>query len=106
MASEPYFKENMTGQEFFQNQIDEADAFEKGFEVRLPSDIEKIKQMCELCQIQEEGFCCPEHCCDVSFNTFTMIDFDFQWDTCRCDHCKIRKQNNRKEKFEQEKQIE
>jgi hypothetical protein len=22
--------------------------------------------LCDLCKIKEEGFCCPEHCCDVS----------------------------------------
>ena len=71
--SEPYFKENMTGQEFFQNQIDASSAFETPLEIKLPSDLEKIKALCELCKLQEEGFCCPEHCCDVSKNNKLMV---------------------------------
>ena len=67
----------MTGKEFFEMQVDSSNVFEEPFEIKRLTDLEQIKMLCELCQIVEEGFCCPEHCCD--------------WDTCRCDHCKVRK---------------
>mmetsp|Transcript_18426 Transcript_18426/g.28275 ORF Transcript_18426/g.28275 Transcript_18426/m.28275 type:complete len:99 (+) Transcript_18426:122-418(+) len=81
----------MTGAEFFSNQVDKSDAFEQPFEIQRPKALEKIKALCEMCSIEEAGFCCPEHCCD--------------WDSCRCSHCKERKALNRKKKFEQEQAI-
>lgn len=65
-APEPKYAPGMTGQQFFENQVDASDVFEEPFNMRMPSDPERIKAMCELCQIKEEGWCCPEHCCDVS----------------------------------------
>ena len=67
---EPYYKENMTGREFFEAQVDAAEVFEEPLNIAHPTDIEKLKAMCELCQIVEPGWCCPEHCCDVSYSTF------------------------------------
>ena len=64
--SSVYFREGMTSQEYFEMQVDKSNAFEEPFVIERP-DLEKIKLMCALCQIVEEGFCCPEHCCDVSF---------------------------------------
>ena len=37
-----------------------------------------MKQLCDLCKIKEEGFCCPDHCCDVSklfmaYNQFLLV---------------------------------
>ena len=37
------------------------------FKIKRPVDEDEIKEMCELCQINDVAFCCPEHCCDVSF---------------------------------------
>ena len=68
MASknEPKYTPGMSGQQFFENQVDASDVFEEPFNMKLPSDLERLKAMCELCQIEEVGWCCPEHCCDVS----------------------------------------
>lgn len=76
MASkkEPKYTPGMSGQHFFENQVDASDVFEEPLVIRLPSDIEKLKAMCELCQIEEEGWCCPEHCCDVSFKLINQIN--------------------------------
>lgn len=62
-----YFREGMTSQEFFEKQVDKSNVFEEPFLIQMP-DLEQIKAMCALCQIKEIGFCCPEHCCDVSFS--------------------------------------
>lgn len=44
----------------------------------VQTDTELIKQNCELCQSLP---CCPEHCCDVSYDYgFNQCDAN-QWDT-------------------------
>ena len=92
----------MTGKEFFEVALDKHRfEREKDFEVKLPKHMENLKILCELCSIEEEGFCCPEHCCDVSNHLFLI----YQWDTCRCDHCKVRKAIARKKKHETETKI-
>lgn len=61
-----YYRPNMTGKEFFEIQVDKSTFLREEFEIKRPSNIENLKALCELCAIKEEGFCCPEHCCDVS----------------------------------------
>ena len=56
----------MTGKEFFEIQVDRSTVFKEPLEIKRPQHIENLKALCELCKIEEEGFCCPEHCCDVS----------------------------------------
>ena len=61
-----YFRPHMTASMFFEHQVDKSNAFRMEFEIKRPKNIENLKILCELCSIEEEGFCCPEHCCDVS----------------------------------------
>ena len=63
----PLFKPNMTGKEFFKNQVDKSMVFEEPFIIKRPDDVENLKVLCELCKTEEPYFCCPDHCCDVSF---------------------------------------
>ena len=73
-ATPAYFKPEMSAKEYFQHQIDASYAFNEPFMMQRPTDLEDLKALCEMCQIVEEGFCCPEHCCDVSF-LFLVILF-------------------------------
>ena len=65
-VTKPYFKQDMSGKEYFEHQRDASKAFNEPFVVQRPDNVEDLKSLCELCKIEEEGFCCPEHCCDVS----------------------------------------
>jgi hypothetical protein len=50
MASkEPYYRPDMSGRDFFENQVDASDVFEIPFNMKLPTDLDRIKAMCELC---------------------------------------------------------
>lgn len=70
-------KENMTGKDFYQYQVDLCNAFDKDFEIKRP-DLDDVKLLCPMCILQreetEEGFCCPEHCCDVSIHSFRQLN--------------------------------
>lgn len=73
--SKPYkIRENMTGKDFYKHQVDNSIAFEKPFVIQRP-DEEDIKQLCELCNIKEDGFCCPDHCCDVSIRLIPNFEY-------------------------------
>ena len=51
MASkrEPKYTPCMSGRDFFENQVDASDVFEEPFNMKLPTDVERLKAMCELC---------------------------------------------------------
>ena len=108
-------KENMTGKDFYKIQVDTSSALEQPFNIQRPDD-EDVRKLCELCKIVEEGFCCPDHCCDVSTTITLFFRFSYffnffsfhQWDNCRCNSCaacKTRRNLQRKKKFEQEQNI-
>ena len=46
---EPKYTPGMTGKQFFENQVDASDVFETPFYKKLPTDIERLKAMCQLC---------------------------------------------------------
>ena len=69
-------KENMTGKDFYKIQVDTSSALEQPFNIQRPDD-EDVRKLCELCQIVEEGFCCPDHCCDVSITITLFFRFSY-----------------------------
>jgi hypothetical protein len=46
---EPKYTPGMSGRDFFENQVDASDVFEIPFNMKLPTDLDRIKAMCELC---------------------------------------------------------
>lgn len=41
--NEPYFREEMTGKEFFEMQVDASNAFEEPFIIKRPTNMDKLK---------------------------------------------------------------
>ena len=47
--NEPYYRDQMTGKEFFEMQVDASNAFEEPFIIKRPTDPERLKALCEMC---------------------------------------------------------
>ena len=68
-------KKEHPGDQYYRLLVKAAKKADAEFKVKRPDDLDELKEMCDLCQHTEYGFCCPEHCCDVSVFKHSLTYF-------------------------------